>query len=204
MRPDFETKDTEQIEKWDGGEGQNVCLSPRPYHAPYKRLHFPAGTSGHTDRRIIAGKRTLLTAAARSAHQEAGRDGETPISRTKKHHRRQGTLILQNLTHATTTDHEHHRLGHYPSRGEDETGQGCRVAEILLNKVRRNWVVARRIAPRLPEGQFAKRADVSCHTQEKVALKWPTAVLHLAPAVQRKAAAFALSPLCGSLHDRHT
>ena len=156
------------------------------HHAPYKRLHFPAETSGHKDRRITAGERTLLT-ALRVAHtkKRAGK-GETPISRTKKHHRRQGTLILQNLTHATTTDDEHHRLGHYPSRGEDETGQGCRVAEILLNKVRRNWVVARRIAPRLPEGQFAKRADVSCHTQEKVAPRWPTTVLHLAPAVQRK------------------
>ena len=47
------------------------------------------------------GLRPALTAAVRGALRGSGRDGETALSRTKKHHCSYGPAILQNLTHAT-------------------------------------------------------------------------------------------------------
>ena len=47
------------------------------------------------------GLRPALTAAVRGALRSLGRDGETPFSRTKKHHCSSGSAILQNLTHVT-------------------------------------------------------------------------------------------------------
>src|SRR6516164_6986541 len=45
--------------------------------------------------------RPALTAPARGAWLRAGRDGETPPSRTKKQTCSYGSAILQNLTHTT-------------------------------------------------------------------------------------------------------
>jgi hypothetical protein len=42
-----------------------------------------------------------LTAAARDAATVLGRDGETPFSRTEKHHSKKWPLNLLNLTHTT-------------------------------------------------------------------------------------------------------
>ena len=47
------------------------------------------------------GLRPALTAAVRGALRGSGRDGETALSRTKKHHCSCGPAILQNLTHVT-------------------------------------------------------------------------------------------------------
>lgn len=47
------------------------------------------------------GLRPVLTAAAHSAQKASGRDGETALSQTKKHHRTNGPIILLNLTHIT-------------------------------------------------------------------------------------------------------
>ncbi len=51
------------------------------------------------------GLRPALTAAVRGALRNPGRGGETPFSRTKKHHRSSGPAILQNLTHITVAAH---------------------------------------------------------------------------------------------------
>ena len=42
-----------------------------------------------------------LTAAARDAAGASGRDGETPLSRTEKHHSKKWPLNLLNLTDTT-------------------------------------------------------------------------------------------------------
>ena len=47
------------------------------------------------------GLRPALTAAVRGPSRKSGRDGETPFSRTKKHHPTYDFAILQNLTHIT-------------------------------------------------------------------------------------------------------
>ncbi len=52
-------------------------------------------------RRYRGGLRPMLTAAAQGAYSELGRGGKTPPSRTEKHHRRSGPIILLNLTHIT-------------------------------------------------------------------------------------------------------
>lgn len=52
-------------------------------------------------RRWRGGLRPVLTAAARAAHPQSGRDGKTPPCRTEKHHSGSGSLILLNLTHTT-------------------------------------------------------------------------------------------------------
>jgi hypothetical protein len=49
-----------------------------------------------------------LTAAARAAHPQSGRDGKTPPCRTEKHHSGSGSLILLNLTHTTARRSEAH------------------------------------------------------------------------------------------------
>ena len=52
------------------------------------------------------GLRPALTAAVRGALRGSGRDGETALSRTKKHHCSCGPAILQNLTHVTSSRFE--------------------------------------------------------------------------------------------------
>jgi hypothetical protein len=47
------------------------------------------------------GLRPVLTAAAHSAQKASGRDGETALSQTEKHHHGNGPIILLNLTHIT-------------------------------------------------------------------------------------------------------
>jgi len=49
----------------------------------------------------VVALRPALTAPARGAWLRAGRDGETPPSRTKKQTCSYGSAILQNLTHTT-------------------------------------------------------------------------------------------------------
>lgn len=49
----------------------------------------------------VAAARRSLTAAARDAAEAPGRDGETPLSRTEKHHSKAWSLNLLNLTHTT-------------------------------------------------------------------------------------------------------
>jgi hypothetical protein len=50
------------------------------------------------------GLRPVLTAAAHSAQKASGRDGETALSQTEKHHHGNGPIILLNLTHITPMD----------------------------------------------------------------------------------------------------
>jgi len=66
-----------------------------PTMAPCSRLSTPLRAA------LGGGLRPALTAAPRGALRRSGRDGETPLSRTKKHPRSYGSTILQNLTHAT-------------------------------------------------------------------------------------------------------
>ncbi len=49
----------------------------------------------------VAAARRSLTAAARDAAGQSGRDGETPFSRTEKHHAKKWPLNLLNLTDTT-------------------------------------------------------------------------------------------------------
>ena len=68
-----------------------ACLMIPPCSRPSTPLRAAFG----------GGLRPALTAAPRGALQKSGRDGETPFSRTKKHHPSYGPTILQNLTHIT-------------------------------------------------------------------------------------------------------
>jgi len=71
---------------------------------PACRMIAPSSRPSTPLRAACSGSlRPALTAAVRGALRGSGRDGETALSRTKKHHCSYGPAILQNLTHITRT-----------------------------------------------------------------------------------------------------
>ena len=74
-----------------GGMTGPACSTIAPCSRPSTPLRAACG----------GGLRPALTATVRGALRSSGRDGETPFSRTKKHHQSCGPAILQNLTHRT-------------------------------------------------------------------------------------------------------